>query len=287
MQNIISFRFSNGLFEQLWHKQYIERVEIKFHGKEDVSTRGSFYDGVGALRDVGQNHLLQMLALIAMENPKELKAERIRKERAKVLGKVTISHKTIVRGQYAGFREEKGVASDSTTETYFKLEATVGNTRWRGTPFILESGKGLQENEVSISIFFKPTPFLCPDVPVRISGEIRSGGHTHHHQNILTFSLSPKEEISVLFWAKRPGFDFQLEPKRLSFSFSADGLLRQVPNAYERVLLDAIRGDQTLFASTAEVKAQWKIITPILEKWSALPLRSYPKGSSGPDVNYQ
>ena len=110
-----------------------------------------------------------MLALIAMENPKELKAERIRKERAKILSKVTVNKKSIVRVQYAGFREEKGVASDSATETYFRLEAAAGNTRWRGTPFILESGKALAENEVSISVFFKPAPCLCPGLPVRDS----------------------------------------------------------------------------------------------------------------------
>ncbi|MDO8594215.1 MAG: glucose-6-phosphate dehydrogenase [bacterium] len=270
MQNIISFRFSNGLFEPLWNKNHVERVEIKFSEKEDVSTRGSFYDGVGALRDVGQNHLLQMLALVAMENPEELRAQRIRKERATVLKRVKTKDGKALRGQYHGYREEKGVGAASKTETYFTLEARVENNRWRGVPFLLSSGKALKEGEVSISVFFKPAPCVCPE------------GHEKAHQNVLTFSISPKEEISVLFWVKRPGFDFQLEQKKLSFSFAEGTLAHQIPNAYERVLFDCIRGDQTLFASTEEVKAQWKIITPILERWEKLPLHTYEKGSEGP-----
>ncbi len=270
MQNMVSFRFSNGLFEPLWNKSHVERVEIKFLERNDVSGRGSFYDEVGALRDVGQNHLLQMLALIAMENPGELKAKPIRKARAMVLRKMKTRLASMVRGQYQGYFREKGVAPNSTTETYFKITADVQNNRWKGVPFILESGKALKENEVSISVFFKPTPCLCPKE------------HERAHQNILTFSLEPKDEISVLFWAKKPGFDFELEQKRLSFSFTENTLLREVPNAYERVLLDAVRGDQTLFASTDEVKAQWKIITPILKKWKKLPLHTYPKGGEGP-----
>ena len=284
MQNIISFRFSNGLFEPLWDRKHIERVEIKFLKKDDVSGRGSFYDGVGALRDVGQNHLLQMLALVGMENPKALQAEHIRKARAHVLKKVQPSFTSMLRGQYEGYRQEKGVSSSSSTETYFRLTAHIQNNRWRGVPFMLESGKALKDNEVSIAVFFKPTPCLCPDVPVRTPAGVRSGGEVPHYQNVVTFSLEPKDEISVLFWAKRPGFDFQLEPKRLSFLFAEGLLSHQIPNAYERVLLDAIRGDQTLFASTEEVKAQWKITTPILERWSSLPLHAYHKGSAGPQT---
>lgn len=270
LQNIISFRFSNGLFEPLWGAKHIERVEIKFLKKDDVAGRGSFYDGVGALRDVGQNHLLQMLALVAMENPGELAAEAIRSARAKVLRCTKVRRDSILRGQYESFRSEPGVRPDSTTETYFKMQMRVANSRWRGVPFILESGKALKDNEVSITVYFKPSKCLCPQK------------HERAHQNALTFGLEPKDEIAVLFWAKRPGFDFELEPKRLSFSLTEGVLRHQIPNAYERVLVDSVRGDQTLFASTEEVKAQWKIVSPILEKWSKLPLRQYSKGSSGP-----
>lgn len=276
IQNIVSFRFSNGLFEPLWNRKHIERVELKFLEKNDASARGSFYDGVGALRDIGQNHLLQMLALVAMENPGALNADAIRSARRKVLDNVTggsgAMEKWITKGQYESYRQETGVRPDSDTETYFKIQARVDNNRWRNVPFILESGKALLESCVQIAVFFKPSPCLCPE------------NHKLHHQNILTFTIAPDENISVLFWAKKPGFELQLEPKELSFSFSEGTLDREVPDAYERVLMDAIRGDQTLFTSTDEVKAEWKFITPILEKWSRLPLHTYAKGSGGPQI---
>ncbi len=276
LQNIISFRFSNGLFEPLWSRKHIERVRLLFLERDDVSTRGSFYDGVGALRDVGQNHLLQMLALVAMENPKKMEGGAIRAARRRVLEKITGGGrdltKWITRGQYDGYAAEAGVQKNSQTETYFRIVAGIVNSRWRGVPFTLEAGKALSESKVSVSVYFKPTPCLCPV------------SHEAPHQNVLTFSISPEQGISALFWAKRPGFEFGLEPKELSFSFSEGVIERQIPDAYERVLYDCIRGDQTLFASTAEVKAEWRFITPILEKWSRLPLLTYPKGSSGPTV---
>lgn len=289
IQNIISFRFSNGLFEPLWNRDYIDKVEIRMFKKEGVGKRGVFYDDVGALRDVGQNHLLQMLALIAMENPGKLKrfsknfdplrspglsAAAIRDARRKVLAKVVPGggklSEWVERGQYEGYLAEPGVRSDSSTETYFRIKAFIKNSRWREVPFYLESGKEMSEDLVSVSVFFKPAACLCPE------------GHSEEHQNALTFSISPKEEIAILFWAKRPGFEFGLEPKRLSFSFTEGVLAHRIPNAYERVLFDCIRGDQTLFASTEEVKAEWRFITPVLENWEKLPLHRYAKGSNGP-----
>jgi len=279
VQNIISFRFSNGLFEPLWNRKHIERVEIKAFEKDGVEGRGSFYDSVGALRDVGQNHMLQMLALTAMENPGRMEGTAIRAARRKVLEKVSGAgpnlSKWIVRGQYEKYGSESGVASGSATETYFRIEARVNNNRWRGVPFILESGKALDRSEVEIAVYFKPTPCVCPK------------GHESSHQNVLTFNISPEETIAIRFWAKEPGFEFQLEPKELAFSFSKDAFERQVPNAYERVLVDAIRGDQTLFTSTDEVKAEWKFITPILEKWSSVPLQTYQRGTTGPRAELQ
>lgn len=259
VQNIISFRFSNGLFEPLWNREHIERVEILMHEEGGVGERGAFYDSVGALRDVGQNHILQMLALVAMERPEQFDAAAIRVARYQVLEKVILGGSigdSAVRGQYEGYKNERGIAPDSQTETYFRIIAGVKNSRWNRVPFVLESGKALTESRVSISVFFKSEP-----------------------QNVLTFNISPHEEISVVFWAKRPGFGFEVEPKRLSFSFSGDPLAVALRSGYERVLMDCIRGDQTLFAGTAEVKAQWRFITPILEKWGKLPLTLYKKGS--------
>lgn len=274
LQNIISFRFSNGLFEPLWSYHHIERVEIRMFEADGIENRGSFYDGIGALRDVGQNHLLQMLALVAMEHPGTFKAEAIREARRKVLEKVVLPRgklsSGITRGQYQGYLLANGVANDSKTETYFRMVAGISNSRWRGTRFILEGGKALNESKVEIAVFFKPAPCLCPT------------NHEVPHQNVLTFSIAPEEGISVLFWAKQPGFESGLEPKRLSFSFAEGALEHTIPDAYERVLYDSIRGDQTLFASTGEVKAEWRFITPILEKWEKLPLHTYAKGSTGP-----
>ncbi len=260
VQNIISFRFSNPLFESLWNREHIERVEIVMHEAGGVGERGAFYDSVGALRDVGQNHILQMLALVAMEKPASFDAKAIRAARQEVLGKVARDGDSladsVVRGQYEGYQNERGVAPDSRTETYFRIIAGVKNNRWKGVPFVLESGKALAESRVFIAVLFKGEP-----------------------QNVLSFNISPTEEISVGFFAKRAGFGFEVEPKRLAFSFSGDPLAAALSGGYERVLMDCIRGDQTLFASTGEVKAQWKFITSILEGWGKLPLKLYKKGS--------
>lgn len=280
LQNILSFRFSNVLFEPIWNKDYIEKVEIKLYESLGVGERGSFYNETGALRDVGQNHMLQMLAFIAMENPGELDGVRIRDNRAKVLKylrpiKKEDIDKLVVRGQYKGFIDEIDVSPDSKIETYFKTKVFVDNDRWRDVPFYLESGKKLKKKTTEIIIYFKKSlTCICSAEEAK-----------HSHQNILSFNIQPDEGIKILFWAKKPGLDIRLEPKELSFSYkSSKEELSKLPDAYEKVLYDCINGDQILFTSTKEVEAAWEFITPILENWNSTKLHIYEQGSNGPVV---
>jgi len=282
MQNLLTFRFSNGVFESLWSNKNIERVRIVFHEKnipeDTLSNRGAFYDGVGALRDVGQNHMLQMLALVAMENPKVMSPEKIQDARSKVLEKVSLlKEEALLRGQYEGYLNEPNIKDDSQTETFFRAVLGVNNKRWLGVPFEMESGKALSKEEMSIEVFFKKlSPCFCKSV------------HEGGHQNVLKFIIQPNEGIKFKFWFKRPGFDFVLVPQDLSFHYSdmlasnsKEGRLR---DAYERVLFDCISGDQTLFTNTKEIMAEWLIVTDIIKKWQKIPLVKYQKGSVASDI---
>ncbi|MEK9173319.1 MAG: glucose-6-phosphate dehydrogenase [Patescibacteria group bacterium] len=280
IQNILTFRFSNVLFEPIWNTQFIEKIEFKFLEKNDASTRGEFYEEIGALRDVGQNHLLQMLAAVTIENPQSLSSSNLRDERTRILKAIKpIRGKGVnlyaIRGQYQGFRKEKGVSPHSKIETYFRIKLFIENSRWKNVPFVLESGKALKENLAEIAIYFKKTETcLCPP------------NSDEKHQNILKFNIQPKEGITVKFWAKEPGFSFNLKPQVLSFSYGRSKVKDKIPDAYERILYDCIRGDQTLFASTEEVRAAWEFITPILESWHRSKLHIYKKSSAGPKVSF-
>jgi glucose-6-phosphate 1-dehydrogenase len=215
-----------------------------------------------------------MLALIAMENPCTLEPHAVRLERYKVLkslqpikdGDVA---KYVVRGQYQGYRNEPSVAKNSTTETYFKIKAFINNQRWKGVPFYLESGKAMKEGKAEIQVYLKESAaYLCPN-----EGNC-------DFQNVITFNIQPHEGISIRFWAKKPGLKTVVEPRELAFSYSQSR--EKTVDAYERVLYDCIRGDQTFFTSTDEVLASWKFITPIIETWKKTKLHSYAKGSFGP-----
>lgn len=284
IQNILNFRFANHIFEPLWNKNHIESVHIRLAENFGVEDRGEFYDGIGALRDVGQNHILQMLAMITMESPETFSPASIRTKREEVLNAVVPACDVlgdqyvcdnVLRGQYEGYLEEAGVDPNSQTETYFRIMAQIRSSKWEGVPFILESGKHLKETETSIRINFKPSTLaaLCP-----VDNEFGCS-------NILTFHIKPFEGISICFWAKHPGFSKELKRHTLHFRYDEEeSSAFAVPDAYEHVLVEAIRGDQTLFPSTEEIRAQWEFITPIVEKWKDLPLVKYKKGESGSHI---
>lgn len=270
VQNIFSFRFANAIFEPIWNNDYIERVEIKLYETDDVEDRASFYDGIGALRDVGQNHLLQMLSLVAMEDPMSLNPDSIRKSRGDVFSNIKVNKKDLSefkRGQYEGYSENVEIDSSSKTETYFKVKLGVKNKRWEGVPFYLESGKALDQKRTEIKIVFKDKESsVCP-----IDGICR-------YNNTLTIDIQPEKTISICFWSKKPGLGMELEEKKLSFDFDEDIL--NVTDAYEKVLFDCLKGDQSLFASTYEISTQWGIISQIFKLWKNVPLQKYSKGSS-------
>lgn len=269
LQNILTFRFSNNLFEQSWNNKRIERIEIRLLERIGVEDRGSFYDDIGALRDVGQNHLLQMLALTTMEQPPDFSADAIRKKRAEILTTLQIPTQAEVsaasfRAQYAGFRKIDGVKPDSQTETYFKLRAFLTAERWRGVPIFLESGKRLANPRKEIVLIFRhPSPCLCP--PGR------------HYQNKVVIRLEPREAIQIDFWGKKPGLTMDIEKKSLDFFLRQKKQQTQYTEEYEKLLLDCIAGDQTLFISTREVKAMWKFIDPFVRSWhkNLVPLNFY------------
>lgn len=282
LQNIISFRFSNSIFEPLWNRKYIDKVHIKLFERSGIEGRGAFYDGTGALKDVGQNHMLMMLATIAMEAPKSFSASSIRRERAKIIQSLKsipprALSKHLVRGQYAGYMQEPGVSPSSQTETYFRLQAEIASARWKGVPFFLESGKALAESKVEIDIYFKESK----EVRSMEKGE---GGKKKdevavNRQNILTFRIQPDEGIRVKFFVKVPGYDFKTEAKTLKFKYSDAASFDEIPNDYERLIRDAFVGDQTLFASTDEIMASWKYMMPIINNLKNIPLVLYDKGA--------
>lgn len=269
VQDILVFRFANRLFEPLWDKEHIRKVEITMNDTSDLSLRGDFYDGVGELRDVGQNHILQMLALVAMDRPDGMSADSIRTKRTEVFEALAPLDVTLdaFRAQYSEYVSGKGVNPHSQTETYFKLRAFLNMPRWDGVPFYLESGKALAERKTEIRVTFKHSDTcLC------------SHDDEIEHENVLVFRIQPDEGISVRFWARKAGFDHDLAARLLSFTYNGDAGALPIPDAYEKVLYDSIIGDQTLFASTAEVERAWAFITPIIDSWGVLPLVKYKKG---------
>jgi glucose-6-phosphate 1-dehydrogenase len=278
-QNILAFRFANNLFENEWNNELIERIHFREYENVGAEDRGAFYDAVGALRDVGQNHLLQMLALTTMERPEDLGANAVRHARAELLQTLEpltpdeIKRWTF-RAQYDGYRAIKGVSPRSQAETYFRARAYLSHPRWEGVPMIFEAGKRLldprEKKEVTeIEVIFRhPQPCLCPP---EVAGEPRT-----HYRNSLVFHQDPKEGITLKFWSKKPGFGMELEERTFEFERSG-GRKTQYTEEYEKLLLDCIAGDQSLFVSSEEIAAMWHFVDPIMNAWrkDAVPLKTY------------
>jgi len=274
IENIISLRFSNSVLADSWNKERIESISISLLETKDVSHRGSFYDGIGTLRDVGQNHVLQILALLTMAPTDILNGEAVRSARAKALSALKDVELTeIIRGQYRGFTETSGVAPDSSTETYFKISYIAKCENWEGVRVTLEAGKALAVAKQEVLVTFKPVAMCyCASLP-----------QPHEHRNYLRIAFTPEQVLTLSLWLKQPGFVFRLQEQELEFMREPSPDTYS-PEAYERVLFDCIIGDQTRFVSGAEVEAAWEFITPILEVFKDLPLHQYAVGSRGPKV---
>jgi glucose-6-phosphate 1-dehydrogenase len=289
VQNLMALRFANALFEPMWNRNYIDHVQITAAEDIGIGGRAGYYEHSGALRDLVQNHMLQLLALLAMEPPTAFNADRLRDEKLKVLEAIvppTIDEVPgmAVRAQYApgviggervpGYREEEGVAPYSRTPTYAALRLHVSNWRWAGVPFYLRTGKRLARKLTEIAVILKPVPHVA----------FQSSGSVGIQANQIVFTVQPDEGVSVAIGAKIPGTRMRIRPVNMEFRYGTS-FLSESPEAYERLILDAMRGDATLFTRNDEIEALWGIIDPILEAWdkdksSTIP--QYEAGSSGP-----
>jgi glucose-6-phosphate 1-dehydrogenase len=268
VQNMLALRFANGIFEPIWNRQFVDHVEITVAESIGIEGRAAFYEQAGAIRDVFQNHLLQLVALTAMEPPADFTADSVRNEKVKVLHSMRApSPKSVVRGQYGagyiegkrvpGYRREPGVAGNSTTETFVAATLHVDNWRWAGTPFYVRTGKRLAKRETTIAIEFQRAPH--PPFAKEADEDLRP--------NVLLIHVQPDEGVSLAIGAKVPGYGLRLRTVHMDFLYG--GAFRvELPDAYERLILDCLLGDATLFTRADEVDEQWSLVDSIVEGWA-------------------
>jgi glucose-6-phosphate 1-dehydrogenase len=291
VQNILVFRFGNSLFEPIWNRKYIEYIEITACESIGVQTRGEFYERTGVLRDMVQNHIMQVLTLVAMEQPLNFKANPVRDERVKVLRSLrpiagALVSEESVRGQYApgasadgktlpAYRHEKDVSGDSITPTFAALRVFLDSWRWQGVPFYIRSGKAMKRQLTDVRIHFQRVP-VCFFGDRQVCEQIRP--------NVLTLRIQPDEGISLHFVSKAPGEQMKLADVAMDFNYH-EAFGGNPPDAYQRLLLDILRGDATLFSRQDEIEASWQFITPILQAWEVdtpKDFPNYPAGGQGP-----